>query len=407
MREPSHIQSGTAAYFAHPTQCSAVADDRTIRVLHLGSPTGMYGAERWILALAKHLPVERVQSCIAVIKDAPELDAPLCQHAARLGFRTQVFECIGRFNFSAVVKLRRFIRANDIHILHTHGYKTDIIGCLAVRGTRCKLIVTPHGWGASGGLKLRLYETLDRLLLPLANAVVPLSSDLYVGLDRYPGVRRRLRLIENGVDVSELDEVREVPEPLISWRRSGDFVVGYVGRLDTGKRIDTLIHAFEGLGISSKRLCIIGEGPERQRLQRLTTDLKATDRIAFLGYRDDRLELMRAFDAFVLPSEREGIPRCLMEAMALGVAAVASDIPGVRNLVTEGVTGLMFPAGDHARLAQQILRLAENPPLRAELGRAGRLHVRSKYSAEAMARRYAALYSDLSPVGPGGSEART
>jgi glycosyltransferase involved in cell wall biosynthesis len=355
----------------------------------------MYGAERWILALAKHLPAKEVQSWIAVIKDDPALDAPLCEQAEKLGLSTEVFESFGRFNLSAVWKLRGFICGNDVHILHTHGYKTDIIGCLAVQGTRCKLVVTPHGWGASSGLKLRLYETIDRLFLPLASAVVPLSSELYDGLCRYPSLSRRLHLIENGVDLSELDVTDDAAEPLISWRTGGDFVVGYVGRLDRGKRIETLIRAFARLAISGKRLCIVGEGPERERLQRLASELAVGERVGFLGFREDRLELMRGFHAFVLPSEHEGIPRCLMEAMALGVAVVASDIPGCRNLVEDGISGLLFAVGDESLLAQQVLRLAESPALRTELAQAGRQCVRAKYSAEVMASRYFSLYSDL------------
>ena len=132
-----------------------VVDNSRIRVLHLGSPTGLYGAERWILALAGHLPADRVESWIGAIRDAPDLEAPLCRVAAQMGFPTRVFTAYGRFSVAAIGQIRRFIREKQISVVHTHGYKTDIIGYLAARGTDCRTMATPHGWRASPGMRLR------------------------------------------------------------------------------------------------------------------------------------------------------------------------------------------------------------------------------------------------------------
>jgi glycosyltransferase involved in cell wall biosynthesis len=206
---------------------------------------------------------------------------------------------------------------------------------------------------------------------------------------------RRLHLVENGVDLSEVDASGDVPELLRSWHADGMFVMGYVGRLDAGKRIDTLIHALKSCSITRKRLCIVGDGPERHRLERLAAGLGVAEHVLFLGFREDRLALMRGFDVFVLPSQREGIPRCLMEAMALGTAVVASDISGCRTLVQDNVTGLLFSPGDSRELAEKIAMLAESASIRAALAIAGREFVRRVYSAEAMAGRYLSLYRRL------------
>jgi glycosyltransferase involved in cell wall biosynthesis len=375
-----------------------IAEDksfRRIRVLHLGSPTGLYGAERWILALAKHLPSSRVESWVAAIIDAPGLKAPLCQQAMQGGFRTCLFEAYGRLSLSAVGQLRRFIVDNKIDVLHTHGYKTDILGCLAARGTFCKTLATPHGWGAAAGAKLRLYEVLDRMFFYFIDAIVPLSTQLYVGLCRWPGLRGRLHLIPNAVDLSEVDNAGDPPTLLGAWRAEGDIVVGYIGRLDRGKRIDTLIRAFHRLQHGHKRLCIVGEGPERHKLEQLATELGLSDEVVFFGFREDRLALLRGFDLFVMPSEREGTPRCLMEAMAAGLGVIASDIPGCRELVSHEETGCLFATGDIVALVKHMQRLISDSALRARLAEAGKRHVREAYSAEVMAGRYLALYEQL------------
>src|SRR5487761_2365222 len=198
------------------------AESERIRVLHLGSPTGLYGAERWILALAKNLPRNKVESWIGVIKDAPGVEASLCIRAAEMGLATQQFESHGRFSWSAIGQLRRFIRQQRIDVLHTHWYKTDLIGRMATLGTACMNVATPHGWSVDAGAKLQLYEALDRLCFRYMDAVVPLSMDLYDGLAHRLGMRRKLHLILNGVDLAEIDAAGDIAEPARTWRANGD-----------------------------------------------------------------------------------------------------------------------------------------------------------------------------------------
>jgi glycosyltransferase involved in cell wall biosynthesis len=366
-----------------------------IRVLHLGSPTGLYGAERWILALVRHLSAAHIESIVGTIKDAPGEIPPLCQQAAAGGLRTAIFESHGKLSSSAVRLLDEFIRANQVDILHTHGYKADILGWLGARGTGCKVVSTPHGWSAEAGLKVAIYESLDRLVFYFLDAVVPLSTDMYTALSRLPGLRRKLQLIGNGVDLSELDAAATAATELTPWKQSGDHIIGYIGQLIPRKNVDVLIRAFHLLPFANRRLCIVGEGPQRAELENLAARLGESARVRFFGYRTDRLALLRQFDAFVLASQLEGTPRCLLEAMAAGVCVIGSDIPGCRNLIEPGRTGLLFRVGDVGGLAQMLQRLFSEPNQRAALARAGQVLVRAQFSAEAMAARYAELYQRL------------
>jgi glycosyltransferase involved in cell wall biosynthesis len=366
-----------------------------IRVLQLGSPTGLYGAERWILALVKHLPPDQVEPIVGTIKDMPGDVPPLCRQAAVTGFRTQVFESHGKLSLSAVRLINTFIRANRIDILHTHGYKTDILGGLAARGTGCRVISTPHGWSTNAGIKLRIYESLDRLAFYLFDAVVPLSTELYAGLRRFPGLRRKLYLIGNGVDLSECHAATIPAAELTQWKESGDRIIGYIGQLIPRKGVDTLIRAFSALRFTNRRLCIVGEGPQRAQLENLTARLGEGERVRFFGYRPDRIAFLRGFDAFVLPSALEGTPRCVLEAMAVGVPVIASDIPGCRTLIRVGSTGLLFELGDVAGLTEALARLFADGHERDALSHAAKAFVHARFSAEVMAARYADLYRRL------------
>lgn len=369
-----------------------------IRVLQLGSPTGLYGAERWILALVRHLDPTRVDSEVATVLDDPDLNADLCREAQRMGIRSTVFEAHGKFNWAAVRALRRHVRQNAIDIVHTHGYKSDVVGLLATRGTSCKIITTPHGWSVNAGYKLRFYETLDRAAFGFFDRVVPLSQDLYDGLKSIPFVRRKLRLITNGVDLRDIDETSVLAEEIREWKAHGHFVIGYIGQLIARKGLDQLLKALAGIELRTWRLAIVGDGPAAAALAQLARERGLDDRVRFFGFRDDRLAFLKGFDLFVLPSRLEGVPRCLMEAMAGRVPVAASDIPGCRDLVRHGQTGLLFDPGDVEAIRRTVLQTMRDDGLRERLKAQARRSIETEWSAENMARKYMQLYDELVAV---------
>lgn len=358
------------------------------------------------MALVRQLSAELYLSIVGVIIDEPDDDAaPLCSAARAAGIATAEFKAPGKLSSGAIGQLRRFIADEGVEILHTHGYKTDLIGRLATIGTGCLHVGTPHGWSTGAGFKLQCYEFIDRLIFPFMDAVVPLSRDLYAGLEKWPGVKRKLRLIPNGVDLAEIDAL-----PAASGASGGDaetqcLTIGYIGQLIPRKGLATLIEAFAGLEVPEKRLILVGDGPQRIELEELARRSTAADSIRFLGFRLDRIELLKQFDIFVLPSTLEGIPRCLMEAMGAGIPVVASNIPGTNDLVEDGRNGLLFEAGDAAGLARLLAKVAGDAELRKKLSAAARRHVVRYYSAEAMARQYAKLYTSL--LNAGGSDIAT
>lgn len=372
-----------------------MSSNRRLRVLHLGSPTGLYGAERWILALINNIDSSCVESEVAVVLDDPSLDAPLCSEAAAMGFASTVFEAHGKFSWAAVRQVRAHILSRRIDVLHTHGYKSDLIALLAARGTGCRIVTTPHGWSTDADLKLSVYEALDRLLFYGFDAVAPLSEDLYAGLANWPGLARRLRLITNGVDLRDIDRRDEVSEELLTWKRDGELLLGFIGQLIPRKGLDLLLQTLSEWGGAEWRLAIVGEGEDRPKLERLAVELNLAQRVRFFGFRPDRLALLRAFDVFVLPSRLEGVPRCLMEAMACQVPIVASDIPGCRDLIAPGQTGLLFASDDVGGLKRALDIMARDDGARHTFAANARRSVEDTWSAKHMAGCYLDLYREL------------
>lgn len=366
---------------------------KKIRVLQLGSCSGLYGAERWILALIKYLDPARVESWVGSIRDTPERPVPVCREAAALGFDTQVFDSHGTLSLSAVTLLRDFIREQGIDILHSHGYKTDLIGLLATAGTGCKIMTTPHGWTKHPDLKLLGYELLDRMAFPFFDAVVPLSDGLCRPLRRIPLLKHKVHLINNGVDTGEIESAQGSAKEIAAWKAAGSFVIGYVGRLTAGKGLDVLLRSIAAHGEPHWRVALVGEGEQEAELKAMVRRLQLEDSVRFFGFRPDRLLFMKAFDVFVLPSRSEGTPRCIMEAMVAGVPVVASDIPGCRCLITNQKTGLFFPMDNAAMLADSLRLLESRPHLKDELCAAAKTFIHAHYSAAKMADEYTSLYA--------------
>jgi len=369
---------------------------KPIRILQLGGSLDLYGAERWILALAKYLDRSAYECIIAVIRDSPEQEPPLCRAASDLGIQSHIFEASHAFDFRVIKAIRKFITRNNIDIIHTHGYKQDIIGRFASIGTRCRNLATPHGWTNNADTKVRFYETLNRLAFYFTDSVAPLSKQLYTELMQFPFMTRKLRLIENCLDISEIVNDSQHDAQLNSLRNMGCFLVGYIGRLVTEKSIDTLINAVARLPNLKVILVIIGSGPELPLLKQFVLHHRMEERVLFLGYRPDRIACLKEFDIFVLPSKSEGIPRCAMEAMAAKVPVVATDIPGCRELVKDHVTGLLFESGDDKALAEAITYLSQDIEARKSIADNAHRLIQERFSPNRMACEYANLYDELS-----------
>jgi glycosyltransferase involved in cell wall biosynthesis len=364
-----------------------------IRVLHLGSPGGLFGAERWILSLIRELNPAAVHSVVGVINDAHYTEIALCTEASKSGFDVCEIHAPGRLNVAAISRLRRLLQDMQIDIVHTHFYKTDIVGYFATRGTRCKIVSTPHGWDNRPSRSLWLYQNLSRLFFPFLDAVAPLSDGLYAELAKIPGMERKLRLIANAVDIGEVESETRVDAGLQELKNKGKFIIGYIGRLSEAKELETLLETMAHHGHAAWELVLVGSGEHSDALETMADQLHLDDRVHFTGFRADRLALLRGFDTFVLPSRSEGIPRCVMEAMAAGVPVIATDIAGCRALIDDRENGLLFPVGDARALAQCIRQVEGGEIDGAGLARNARRRIREDYSAARMARQYETLYS--------------
>ncbi len=355
-----------------------------MRVLHLISSRGFYGAENVVFQLCRSLQSLGHEVSIGLFNAHLCPEHSLITKARESGIALVNLRCEGRIRSGAVHALRTTLQSRHIDVLHTHNYKSNAYGYLASRGTGVKLIATCHNWTDTTPA-LRIYGTLDRMLLSRFDRVVAVSESTAERLRRAHIATNKVSVIGNGV---------LVPEALPRSTSSGELVIGALTRLSPEKGVDVLLRGAAEIlhrGVRA-RLVVAGDGPERERLLLLSRQLGIAGQVEFRGFVEDVRAYLASLDIFAQPSLADAMPMSVLEAMASGLPVVASAIGGIPELLGNGKRGLLIQPGNHEMLAGHLETLSKDALLRAKLGDAAREYVIQHCSATAMARRYEEIY---------------
>lgn len=362
-----------------------------MKVLHLISSLGMYGAEAIILTLCRTLNDTGVHSGeIAAFANSTQPNLQLYEAAKHEGIRAHLIDCKGQIDFSVARRIRTLADSTGADIIHAHGYKTDVYLWLALRSASKPLVSTCHTW-YDNDLALRFYGMLDRMVLRSFAGVVAVSDDVRNRL-LAAGVRQdRIRLIRNGIATDEFEaagELRATRSPNQPLR------IGLVGRLSREKGIDLFLRAAAEIwkrhpGTS---FAVAGDGPDRAALENLIHDLGLEGTAVLVGRTDNMPAFYSSIDVLVSSSRNEGLPVAMLEAMASGLPLVATAVGAVPQIIENGRSGLLVNAGNIEDLAAAVCKLIDDPSLRAELGKGAQQRVRDEFSAGRMAAEYINLY---------------
>lgn len=242
----------------------------------------------------------------------------------------------------------------------------------------------------------RWHLRVDRWMHRCSRLTITNSLSVMDHLHRHARIPRdRLRLVRGGIDVERITNAPAMDRPSLGLTHD-DRLILWVGRLDPVKGLDHLLRAIHQLDSTHRaRLFLVGDGPERDGLERLAGQLKIQDRIRFLGLRSDVPSLLKAAELFVFPSKTEGLPNALLEAMAAGLPIVTTDVAGCRDLVEHHRTGWLVPFGNPAALVGAMAELLRNREFARQLGLAAQHEVRTKWNLVATWKDYEAIYRDI------------
>lgn len=365
-------------------------------IAHLAAPGEVGGLERVLVALATGqaaaghrvravLVLDHADAAARLVAELRDggvgVDRVVVPHRAYLAERREVG-----------VRLRAF----GARVVHSHGYRADLVDAPAARAMGARTVTTVHGF-TGGGWRNRLYEAAQRRVCRRFDAVIAVSRGLHDQLAAAGVPRSRLHCLPNAY------APRALPSAIAARVRLGLGAsarprVGWVGRLSREKGADVLLHAAAHPAFPTEaQLSIVGDGPELGALRLLARRLGVEERVAFHGVVPDARDVVPAFDCFVLSSRTEGTPVTLFEAMDAGVPVVATRVGGVPDVVGDGL-GLLVPPDDPAAIAHAVRAVVSDGVAARRRAVAARRTLLVRFAADAWLERHDALYRSLAPA---------
>lgn len=305
---------------------------------------------------------------------------------------------------AAILAIARFVRQHQIAIVHTHGRSAGVCGRFASMATRTPCIHTPHGSTPVENLKTFAYACVEYLLSLFTRKIIAVSTNEAIQLHRLCAGRERLRIIPNGVEIPQ--ETVNQTEALMPPLR-----ILHATRFVYQKNTELIVPICEELrrcGMLGRfRFTFFGEGPGRAAFEATVRKSDLEEHIEILGAVNSLREPLTKSFCVLSTSRWEGLPLALLEAMALGVPVVATDVVGNRDAVSDGETGLLYDSKTPEQAARQIVRIAEDAAFWQGLSINSRRRAELLFSSDVMGASTLALYRELlSPRGAGSTSAR-
>lgn len=374
-----------------------MTEARRRRIVHVVYSFAIGGLENVIVQLINRLPADRFEHVVLSLTTISDFKERVRQPDVRfIELRKPHGHAVPLY--PRIYRLLRELRPDVVHSCNLAALEIAPVAWLARVPLR---IHAEHGWDAHDpqGLNPR-YQRLRRFYKPFVSHYVAVSRDLDSYLADKVGVApSRRSLIANGVDTDRFAPGPRAAVPGCPFVPGEHWLVGTVGRLQTVKNQPLLARAFVRLlrdhpeAARHARLVVVGEGALRGQVESVLREAGVLHLAWLPGSREDVADVLRMLDCFVLPSQAEGTSCTLQEAMASGLPAVATAVGGTPDLVEEGVTGHLVPAGDEAALAERIWQCLQDPARSQAMGRVARERARSRFGLDAMVQSYERLFS--------------
>jgi glycosyltransferase involved in cell wall biosynthesis len=364
-----------------------------IRLLFLMEQLILGGAERRFYRIARDLPRDRFDIRIGILRTG----GALYDEFARLGVPIVEFSRRSRYDLSPSQRLARYCVQERIDVVHAMLWLSSTFAAwaqpsmpgTAVIGSTVQDVYRTERFGRWRALS-------DRLVAHRLSTMVVNTPKLRDFLVRYGYPAKRITVIPNGIDIPDLAGEAALRQALhAQWGIAPDAsCIGILAMLRPEKDHSTFLRAAEIVhqSLPGAHFIIAGDGPERERLEQMADAMALRDCVTFIGQVSGPAAAIPGWDVSVLSSRHEGMPNVVLEAMAWARPVVATDIQGVTDMVTDGVTGYVVPVADAAAMARQILALLAAPNVAMQMGQAGRERVLARWSVDRMVAEYQALY---------------
>lgn len=380
-----------------------------MKILHVRDSAGLYGAEYMLLSLAEEQNQQGLSPIILSIGNKNSGTKDIEIEAEKRGIKVLQLKIANGPNLFGSFAILKMAKELDIDIIHSHGYKPNILLGLTPRFLRsCKLLTTLHGWTSSRRLtKLSLYKWVDQKLLPRFDGIVVVHKQMLEHRCFSKINKAKLHVVNNGISIKQDTIGGSQAAPGLApnaltmrindFKREGSFVIGGIGRLSEEKAFMLLLEAFaEVIKLCGDvRLVIIGDGPQRRLIEAFVESMSLSGKVLLAGFADNAKQYLPLFDLLVIPSLTEGLPLVLLEAMLCKTPIIATAVGGIPDVLQGSEFGETIPAGDTRILASSISRAIRNVPELLDKAERAQEHLYQNFSAKKMCDDYSALYSSI------------
>jgi len=374
---------------------------RPIRILHLRASNFLGGPERQVLQYAEYERKGPAELIIGTLLGETE-GREFARSAEARGLQVFALPSERCGDIGALRRSVAYLREQAVRLICTHGYQADVLGTIAGRLTGVPVACFLRGWTGEDW-KVRIYEGLDRALLPLANRVVCLSHTQAKQLALRNCLAMKVRVVCNAVEARSITSHYRSEARRMLRSRLGlpaeSIVVATAGRLSPEKgtahfleSIRSIVHTFP------KAHCVVfGNGPMRVELEKRARQLDLAPNIHFAGFVPSLADLLPGIDVIVNPSLSEVMPNVVLESMAAAIPVVATDVGGVAEIAGQKKALALVPARDSMAISSAVSELLHDPAYAAELGRVGQRRVLDAFSPSIQKSQLRALYRELIP----------
>ena len=368
-----------------------------INILHLRDSPWVDGPGRTILETASLIDTTKYNYIIGAFAGPDGTSRPLIEAATSRNLKVFPIKERKSFDFDIIKQILDYIDENNIHILHSHETRSDLIGLICAKKKHIRLVTTLHGWIANDVVgKIKVF--IDKAALQFFDMIIVVSDKLKQQVLQYKIPEKRIYVLRNSIPVDQYipdrtdqafrKELRISPETLL---------IGNIGRLSPEKgQGDFILSVNEILKKKyNVKFVFFGIGPDKEKLKKLVQTKSISNAFIFAGYRTDMQSIYNSLDLVVQSSYTEGMPNVLLESLLMETPVIATDVGGTSEIVKNNNTGSLIKPGDFRSLEIEMERYIKDAEKFRKYAVRGREHVQKNFNFNDRTKKLSELYSSL------------
>ena len=377
-------------------QDGVMMQNNPIRVLDLRDSPWLDGPGRTILQCAEDIDKDGFQIIIGAFNSGLKNGTEYEREAQMKGLRVIRIKERSQIDFRPIKQVISLVKKLKIDILHTHDFRSNLIGTIAAKLMGKPIVITVHGW-ISNDFKGRLKSSIDKVIVRHSNFVIAVSKKTLESIGN-PNSFMGYRIMPNALKLHNYQPLR----PFGSLKQElgvgeNEIIIATIGRLSPEKGQRLFIDAAQSIvkNYNNMRFLIIGTGPDRSMLEKLVKDKGISKYIIFTGYRDDMQTAYNNIDLVVQSSWTEGMPNVILEAMLMQVPVIATNVGGTGQIVSNGRNGTLIKPGDLKALISNMLHFIRQPKRFSQMAMTGRKDIQTHFNHADRVKALQKIYTDV------------